>query len=665
MPLTLFKKIALRRVRWLVLLTAAGWAGCTTVQVMPVVPPASGAVVADREETAAARVPSGRTGDAFVVLSGGGTPLSNNYSQILQARALNDWLRARYPSEAVWTFFGAGNRAGAPAVFADTRRQVKQDGLLVESWLPGALHANRPATRAEILGALKHEILPRVVAGGTLYLFVGDHGELSRGPQRESQITLWEMVRTGGAGAEAGWRTDPKQVLTVGDVRAALDGGLGAGRVVFCFTCCHSGGFHHLDVPRSAPANPAWFRGSLPAACAEWSEVAGPVRAAGFTATTEDSLAAGCEPDPDPAKWLGYERHFPEALIGADLMTGARKGPAKLSFAAAHEAATLVDRTIDKPLSTSEAWLERYATLIETVLAESAGLTPAVRAQVERFKRIVDGETAEEMDAGFTEQQRRTRRFVAALAEQNPGSAELLRDGTRAELEAAIASRAGRGAGGRGRRGGGADNVRKLWTETIRPAWKAALVAKKVAGIPDVARAFELQLIALEEKNPQRIFLPGDRDAVRNELFWRSGYAIPADANLEKARTIARWEAGRRAAVLAWARVATDENVRAAAVAWGGPGRSGGAGGTAARAEESGPPQAARKEALQRALFYRRVLGAWAFLLAVDERVALSRLEAWRTLEQTPLPLPSATASRGEITAGGAAARDSLKAETL
>ena len=577
--------------------------------------------------------PQAKTGDAFVVISGGGTPLSNNYSQFLQARGLNAWLRARYPSEAVWMFFGAGNRTGVPAVFADARKQVKDGGLILESWLPGVLEKNRAATKAEILGALKNEILPRVAQGGTLTLFVGDHGELSRGKVRESAITLWQM-KPNGTGPKAGWRSDSSEVLTVTELQAALDAGLGKGRVVFCFTCCHSGGFHHLDVPRSAPANPAWFRGLQPVECADWSEAVAPARIAGFTATTEDSLAAGCNPDPDPEKWLGYERHFPEALTGVDLMTGEKLGGERASFAATHEAATLVDRTIDKPYSTSEAWLERYATLVETVLAESPALTPAVRAQVERYKRIVDGAAPGVNDAAFVAAQRQTERFLTALAEQNPTIATLLRSGTRAELEKAIGPVAGNAGGGGRRRGGAAESTRKLWTETIRPAWKAALEAKTVAGVPEAARVFELELIGLEEKTTTRIFLPGDRDAVRNELYWRSGYSALDAKSQAKAPVVARWEAGRRAAVLAWARTAPDEKVRAAAVTWGGPVRPA----TSQRPAAEGPPQAARKEALQRALFYRRTLGAWAFLIAVDERVVLERLAALRTLEAMPLP---------------------------
>lgn len=608
--------------------------GCAATAVVAPTPTPSAAPVANR--------PQPKSGDAFVVISGGGTPLSNNYSQFLQARALNDWLRARYTDDAVWMFFGAGNRSGVAPVFADARRQLKEDGKIIETWLPGVLDRNRPATKAEILGAFKNEILPRVAKGGTLTLFVGDHGELSKGKNPESAITLWQMQPTG-SGATASWRSDPTQVLTVTELRAALEPGLGEGRVVFCFTCCHSGGFHHLDVPRSAPANPAWFAGLQPVECADWSDTVAPARIAGFVATTEDSLAAGCNPDPDPEKWLGYERHFPEALIGIDLMSGQKIGAARASFAAAHEAATLVDRTIDKPSSTSEAWLERYATLIETAVANSPALTPAVRAQVDRFQRIVDGESADVTDAAFVALQSRVERFVSALVDQNPTSAKLLHVGTRSELEAAIGPKPGN-AGGGGRRGGGPENIRKLWTETIRPAWKAALVEKKVAGISEAARAFELHLIGLEEKNPARIFLPGDRDAVRNEVFWRSGFAIPAQTDQAKAMAVTRWEAGRRAAIIAWARTAPDDKVQAAAVTWGGPvlPAVANAGATTRQVATAMPPRAARKEALQRALFYRRVLGAWAFLIAVDERVALERLASLRALEESPLPAATA-----------------------
>ena len=132
---------------------------------------------------------------------------------------------------------------------------------------------------------------------------------------------------------------------------------------------------------------------------------------------------------------------------------------------------------------------------------------------------------------------------------------------------------------------------------------------------------------------------------MRNELFWQSSSAIPATADAKKAAVLGRWEAGRRAAVLAWARTATDEKVKAAAAKWAGPVRAAPAASatsatsTAPRAAIPGLVQGELKEALQRALLYRRVLGAWAFLIAVDERGALERLAALQALEETPLPV--------------------------
>ena len=390
------------------------------------------------------------------------------------------------------------------------------------------------------------------------------------------------------------------------------------------------------------PANPAWFSGFQPVECADWSAQVAPARMAGFTATTEDSLAAGCVPDPDPENWRGQERHFPEALFGVDIMTGATKGAALPSFAAAHEAAVLVNRTIDKPSSTAEMWLERYATLIEKVVKDSPALTPKARAAAERYERIVEGEMTGVSDAKWLATERRYARFVEALTEQNFSSAVLLGGGTRAQLEAAIGTKPGNAGGGGARRRGAPEDVKKLWTETIRPAWKAAVQAGTVKGVSKEVRAFELHLIGLEEKNPSRIFLPGDRTAVRNELFWQSSSAIPATADAKKAAVLGRWEAGRRAAVLAWARTVTDEKVKAAAVKWAGPVRAAPAASTTATAPRAAIPalaQGERKEGLQRVLFYRRVLGAWAFLLAVDERGALERLAALQALEETPLPV--------------------------
>ena len=77
--------------------------------------------------------------DAFVMLSGGDSPFENNYSQYLQAKAIVTFFERNYPPDSVWVFFGAGNVEGEKPVFADVRRKLKRDGLIMDTWLPGAL----------------------------------------------------------------------------------------------------------------------------------------------------------------------------------------------------------------------------------------------------------------------------------------------------------------------------------------------------------------------------------------------------------------------------------------------------------------------------------------------------------------------------------------------
>ncbi len=597
--------------------------------------------------------------DAFVMLSGGDSPLENNYSQYLQARAIVAWLERNYPPDSVWVFFGAGNVEGEKPVFGDVRRQVQRDGVTVDSWLPGSVSRNRAARRHVILRALREEILPAVAEGGTLYLFVGDHGSRANGDRGESIINLWSLERD--PQSEHGWRSNDNESLGVAELRRALADGIGKGRVVFCMTQCHAGGFHHLAVPREMAPNPKWF--TVVPAWARAKEQTVFLHAAGFTATDEFSAAAGCDPDPDAGDWAGYERFMPENLLGLDLLTLKRKGTGLRSFAEAHMAATLADHTIDKPYSTSEQYLERWANLIETRLAHEPHLTGKTKKLVAAYERTVDGATPNVSDRAFRERQSQFRRFVERLIELNPGAKELLRTGTRRELEEAIEPARGRRRSRReaqtqrrepeepgppgegrapGRRGGRSRfaEIRKLWDESIRPAWKAAVESDQVAGMPAAALEFEKYLLSKEAEG--RDYLFGDIDELDQEIFWRSGYSDPRTVDTTRAEAIARWGAERRSSILAWAKTAEDEAVRAAAETVGRRRRRPGPGPT----QQPLPPVPSkdlpigREVAAERALFYRRVLAAWEFLLAMNERPALGRVRELTELERTPLPRP-------------------------
>jgi hypothetical protein len=584
-----------------------------------------------------------RERDAYVLLSGGGTPLSNNYSQFLQARAIADFFERECPPERTWIFFGAGNREGSAPVLADARHELKRDGLLVQSWLPGSLPRNRAATRAVFLQALREEILPVVRDGGTLYLLIGDHGELSgKGEAQESAITMWQLKQS--QRRSRSWSTDDKEILGVAELREVLAAGLGDGRLVFGMTQCHGGGFHELSVASEMTPPPTWFSGAPPA----WAVGSGAglrLRAAGFTATDEASPAAGCDADPDPERWAGYERYLPESLFGIDLMSGRPKGRAMDSLADAHESATLVDHTIDKPRSTSEHYLEAWARMIETQLGKTLLITPDVHNAIAAFERAVDRGQISAGDERLRERQTQFARFTQRLAEQVPAARELLLSGTRSQLEAAISARGERGAGGRGGRRGGMTEVRRLWTETVRPAWKSAVLDGSVRELSGAAWEFEKRLLKTEDGG-RDLLLGRGSNGMTNEIYWASSYADPATFNREKAEAVARWGAERRARIVAWAKASSNAQVQAAAEKIG-PGPV---------FTEAPPQPMSRKTAAERVLFYRRVLAAWEFLVTLRAESALAELQMLIDLEHLPLrpqrPVVAATKPLNPFTGG-------------
>lgn len=563
--------------------------------------------------------------DAYVLLSGGGTPLTNNYSQYLQAKEMAAHLQRTYPPDSVWVFFGIGNREGEPPLLGDVHRQVKEEGSLRDAWLPGPLKNNRPARKAEFLKALRGEILPAVRDGGTLYLFIGDHGSLARRDPKESVVTMWQLEPT----AKGGWRTNPQEELSVTELRDALNGGLGEGRVVFCMTQCHSGGFHFLGLERQLWPDEGWFT-EVPAKWRQMTVTMPPPPVAGFTAVDEASLAAGCDPDPDPDKWAGYERFVPEALLGIGLFDGKRIGAGLPSYAAAHEAAVLVDQTIDKPRSTSEQYLEQWAGLIEKLEGEPA-LQPAVKEAIAAYRQAVDAGLAENADPAFAARRAQFARFIARMTEQTRRAEKMISAGTRAELERAMGPAERRE--GRPRPPAGGPNERaRLWKEVVRPAWKAAVETKKVKGLKGAALTFERRLLAAEDKGREIMFARGWQNPILNDIYWSSGYAYPEKLNKKSAEAVSRWGAQRRAKIGEWARASQDAKIAEAAARIFPPPRAG--------APFDPPPRTlSAKIAAERTLFYRRALAAWDFLLAMNHTAALDELHRLIALENTPLPV--------------------------
>jgi hypothetical protein len=581
-------------------------------------------------------LPSARGRDAFVLISGGVSPLQNNYSQYLQARAVSRFFERSYPADSVWIFFGAGNVEGRAPVLGDVRRQVRKDGLILESWLPGALARNRPARREAILGALREEILPAVRDGGTLFLFVGDHGSLTRGKPSESTIDLWGADPD--PSSRWGWKYAEHERLTVGELRKVLAEGLGKGRLVFVMTQCFSGGFHFLGIPREPVPDPAWFAGTVP----KWAAPVAPAPlplAAGYTATDHYSIAAGCDPDPDPERWAGYERFLPESLLGIDLFTLAPRGKRRASFHAAHVEATLADKTVDKPHATSERYLERWATLIENRLAKESGLTPRVKKALAAYRRAVDGGKLEARDKILGERLALFARYTRRLAEQAPSVKGVLTAGSRAQLAKAAGppgTADSEPESAKKARARSSAERRKVWRETLRPAWEEAVLAGKIPELGDAhALEFELMLIAEDKKGSELLFASAGPDPLMPYLFGASGAVHPATADAARAEAVARWGALRRRTIVAWARNAESVDIKAASAKAFPPPH-----GTAAEDANETQDVIEPDIAAERVLFYRRVLAAWAFLVELGDNAALEQVKRLTTLERTLLPAP-------------------------
>lgn len=290
--------------------------------------------------------------DQILVLSGGGGPPSNHYSQYLQTKTLTDNLRTMLPGTEVGVLFGAGNVTGSPAVLADVHRVVRSGGKAREVMESGFIAQNQAATRANVDLYFKSSKVASMGKNETFFLLVSDHGMPFTFPDGTSDMTfsnncidLWSFesdlstnrMKPGGPAQRCYSKDNLKQHLTKN---------IPAKRAVYAMSQCFSGGFHKMSVDMTK---------SYPTADS---------RICGFTAVTEDTTASGCTPDVDGPGYQGYERSFTEQLTGVDVVSGRRLRPARTSFAEAHEAATIEDLAKDIPLATSDFYLWKWALAI-------------------------------------------------------------------------------------------------------------------------------------------------------------------------------------------------------------------------------------------------------------------------------------------------------------
>lgn len=301
------------------------------------------------------------TGTAFsqnatFVLSGGGNPFTNHYSQYLQTRTLTKALVGIPSAGPVDVRFGAGNNEHQPTLLADVFRIQIVNGQPKSSLLSGVIPGNRPATKTEVVNYFDR--LTGVLPEDTFFLFVSDHGmpNQAAGNYDNNCIDLWNY--------DAAKQTPGPQAqscLSKNELKGMFDK-IPARRKVFVMSQCFSGGFHQMSVQTKA---------GYPTADAG---------ICGFTATTKDETASGCTPFADGPNYKGYERFFTQQFSGKDVVTG-KDMPyqPKHGLKDAHIAASLEDTTKDMPMSTSDYFLMQWAeaALPETFAPRTQAATAA------------------------------------------------------------------------------------------------------------------------------------------------------------------------------------------------------------------------------------------------------------------------------------------------
>jgi hypothetical protein len=158
--------------------------------------------------------------------------------------------------------------------------------------------------------------------------------------------------------------------------------------------------------------------------------------------------------------------------------------------------------------------------------------------------------------------------------------------------------------------------------------------AGQVTNLPHDAVEFEEHVLDLERRGNN--YFMGGPESLREEVYWEGGYGDPKTMDPKRAEAVSLWAAERRDQIIAWARAGDSTTLRAAAerLAQLVPQTP------SADAMDQADETILKMTAADRTLFYRRVLAAWQFLLAVNDRPALARLKELTELERTPLPRP-------------------------
>jgi hypothetical protein len=340
----------------------------------------------------------------ILILSGGGTPLSNRHSQYLQTKTLYDFAAREWGASSVQLFFGAGNTPETPDPLPDVFQLEPlptDPPVSAARFIPGAIDANHAARKSEVRAFLSSVARKPM---DTFFLLVSDHGMPNRespdfvsDPFGDNCIDLWAAGAVNPKDRSLEEAPFAGRCFSKSEVEKDLNA-IPARKKIFVMTQCFSGNFHRLSVRPDKDGLPA-ARGNV----------------CGFTATDEGYIASGCAPDVDSQRYQGYERSMTEQITGRDVVTGIKLRDPKLNLLEAHRAAALEDLSLDIPLSSQDYYLLQWAAVLgrpdsssllknrwadppkmakQFAQALNGPIVPAEGAEIEAYARFVDAMTA-------------------------------------------------------------------------------------------------------------------------------------------------------------------------------------------------------------------------------------------------------------------------------
>lgn len=267
-----------------------------------------------------------------------------------------------------------------------------QDGRSAQ-YRPTRLQAHGDARAETVMGSVIDAL--EAPTEDPLFVFVAAHGDAGQ-RRNENLVRLW-----GGM---------PISVL---DLTELLDELADKRPLRMVMATCFSGGFAEIAF---TGANEA--RGATPA------------DRCGLFATTWDTEAAGCDPNPDRRAQESYFLHLLHALQGHD-REGHRAridldGDGRISLLEAHTRVRIASRSISVPTTTSERWL-RYAASRIDAEAEHEREPPAAlmeelveeRAVVAALSDALSVEDAEAAVARLTASRAEAKALEAELHDRN------------------------------------------------------------------------------------------------------------------------------------------------------------------------------------------------------------------------------------------------------